>query len=73
MSKKDSGKRATMTIRVTQKTNNALNMVVSKLKASNPGKRITQDDVIWALISKQENEIATLVERAMAVIQPSDN
>lgn len=63
MTKREAG-RETMTIRVTPRTNSALNIVVNKLKAKNPGNRVTQDDVIWDLLKKQEPEVAKMVERA---------
>lgn len=51
-----------MTIRVSPKTNAAVNILVSEMKAAQPGTRITQDDAIWQLIREKRREIADRVE-----------
>jgi hypothetical protein len=60
-------KRETVTIRVSPKTNAAINMVVSKLKAGQPGKRITQDEAIWVLIERADPDTAKTIDAAAPV------
>lgn len=57
-------RRETMTIRVTPRTNAAINVVVSKLKAAQPGARITQDDAIWHLIQIGDKEAAEMISKS---------
>lgn len=55
--------RETTSIRVTPRTNAALNIVVTKLKLQQPGKRVTQDEAIWHLIEQTDPETAAMVEK----------
>lgn len=57
-------KRETVMIRVTPRTNAAINILVGKLQASRPGRRIRQDDAIWELIERTEKDVAQMVEEA---------
>lgn len=62
--------RETMTIRVTPRTNAALNVVVTKLKLQQPGRRVTQDEAIWHLIEQSDPETAQMVEKQAPVEKP---
>lgn len=52
---------ATVTIRVSSSTLAALDMLVGELRAKK-GKKVTQDEAIWAAIEKAEPHITARVE-----------
>ncbi len=63
---------ATMTIRVTNKTLAAIDMIVGELRAKT-GEKITQDRAIWEIIKDSRPEIASQIEvfSAEAPVMPS--
>lgn len=63
---------ATMTIRVTNKTLAAIDMIVGELRAKT-GEKITQDRAIWEAIKDSRPEIATRVERFSAEVPMMPN
>jgi hypothetical protein len=56
--------RETVTIRLTPRTNALVNIVLSKKKVEHPGKRITQDEVIWEVFQEAHPNEAKIVETA---------
>lgn len=66
-------KRDIVTVRLTKRTNIAINIVVSKLQVSQPDRRVTQDDAVWHLIEKADPETAQLVEREQEKFKTAAN
>lgn len=65
--------RETTGVRVTNKTNLAIGMIVNELKAFKSGRRVTQDEAIWNAIQRAYPHIAARVEELLAEAEAEED